>query len=130
MDKINFSNNNILDQIASYSQQEIDELCLTLKKELNAQNKLNDVLKKNNYDENIKSIDNFISRNSGTIDYQYNELTTVVSELKNIINENNSLKDNYNDLIQSDKCVDISNKLKQIKKMKQDIIAFLDKTGI
>ena len=130
MDKFNISDPVILDQIASYDQVEIDELCLSLSKELNAQKKLNNILKDNNFDTNMKTINNFIARNSKMIDYHHEELDKIIKELKNIVNENTELKNEYNELIESEECKNISNKLKEIKKMKKNITDFLQKSGI
>ena len=130
MDNINKPNNDILDQIASYSQAETDNFYYSIKNELDAQKKLNKVLKEDKYEENIISINNFISRNSNTIDYQFEELSKITKELKNLVNENMELKNKYNEIINSEDCKDISNKLKEIKKIKQDITLFLDKAGI
>lgn len=124
------NNSDILDLITSYSQNELDDLYFTLKKELNSQKKLNKILKEDNYDINIKNIKNFISRNSRNIDYQFEELSKITSELKQIVNENKQMKNQYDEIINSKECIDISNKLKEIKIMKQNIIYFLEATGI
>lgn len=130
MDKLNVSNPVILDQIASYDLAEIDDLCLSLTRELDAQKKLNNVLKDNKFDTNMDTINNFIARNTNTIEYQHEELKRIINELKNIVAENGELKNEYNDLIESEKCKNISGKLKEIKKMKKDITDFLEKAGI
>ena len=130
MDKLNVSNPVILDQIASYDLAEIDDLCLSLTRELDAQKKLNNVLKDNKFDTNMDTINNFIARNTNTIEYQHEELKRIISELKNIVSENGELKNEYNELIESEKCKNISGKLKEIKKMKKDITDFLEKAGI
>ena len=124
------NNSDILDLITSYSQNDLDDLYFTLKKELNSQKKLNKILKEDNYDINIKNIKNFISRNSRNIDYQFEELSKITSELKQIVNENKQMKNQYDEIINSKECIDISNKLKEIKIMKQNIISFLEDTGI
>ena len=130
MDDFNISNPVILDQIATYDNAEVDELCFSLTKELNAQKKLNSVLKDNNYTVNVNNINNFIARNSKNIEYQHEELKRIIHELKTVINENNELKNEYNELINSEQCKNISNKLKDIKKMKKTITLFLENAGI
>ena len=130
MDKLNLNNLNIIDQIASYSNQEVDDFYFRIKKELECQKNLNKVLKEQQYDDNIKNIHNFISRNSNNIDYQFKELVKVSEELKTVIIENENLKSNYSEIVNSEKCKDISNKLNQIKKIKQNMLSFLEASGI
>ena len=130
MDKLNLNKSNIIDQIASYSNQEVDDFYFRIKKELECQKNLNRILKEQQYDDNIKNIHNFISRNSNNIEYQFNELVKISEELKSVIIENETLKTNYSDLINSEKCKNISNKLNQIKKIKQNILSFLEASGI
>lgn len=130
MDNINKNNIDIMDQIASYSQTDIENSYYNFKDEYDSQMKLNKVLKEENYEENAKSINNFIARNSHEIDYQLDRLRDISKKLKSVVDENIKLKGDYDKIIKSEKCVDISNKLKEIKDIKKDINAFLQKSGI
>ena len=130
MDNINNPNTDILDQIASYSQTDIENAFYNYKDEYEAQLKLNKVLKEENYEDNAKNINNFIARNSNEIDYQLERLKDITEKLKAIVEENNSLKGEYDNIIKSNDCIEVSNKLKEIKKIRQDINSFLQKAGI
>tara|TARA_E500000178_G_C16852855_1_gene675990 strand:+ start:169 stop:561 length:393 start_codon:yes stop_codon:yes gene_type:complete len=130
MDDINKPKTDIMDQIASYSQQEIENFYYMLKDEHESQEKLNKVLKGKNIDDNLKSVKNFVARNSSEIDYQLERLKEITSKLKNIISENETLKNEYDSVINSDECIQVSEKLKEIKKIKQEINSFLNKAGI
>ena len=130
MDDINKPKIDIMDQIASYSQQEIENFYYMLKDEHESQEKLNKVLKEKNIDDNLKSVKNFVARNSSEIDYQLERLKEITSKLKNIISENEKLKNEYDSVINSDECIQVSEKLKEIKKIKQEINSFLNKAGI
>jgi len=134
MDLTNDNNTtNILDQIASYSQSSTENTIHLLNKEYDSQMKLNTLLKKNDHKTNITNINNFISRNSAEINSQLEKLNTVTSNLKKIINENKQLElveDKYKNLLNSSESNDIANKLRDIKKTKEDINLFLGEVGI
>ena len=108
----------------------MDNLNYNYKDEYDSQMKLNKVLKEENYDENAKSINNFIARNSSEIDYQLDRLKDISKKLKTVVDENIKLKGDYDKIIKSEKCIEISNKLKEIKDIKKDINTFLQKSGI
>ena len=130
MDDINKPKIDIMDQIASYSQQEIENFYYMLKDEHESQEKLNKVLKEKNIDDNLKSVKNFVARNSSEIDYQLERLKEITSKLKKVVEENETLKNEYDSVINSDECIQVSEKLKEIKKIKQEINSFLNKSGI
>ena len=130
MDDINKPKIDIMDQIASYSQQEIENFYYMLKDEHESQEKLNKVLKEKNIDDNLKSVKNFVARNSSEIDYQLERLKEITSKLKKVVAENETLKNEYDSVINSDECIQVSEKLKEIKKIKQEINSFLNKSGI
>ena len=101
--------------------------------EYKSQKKLNTILKQNDHKTNINNINNFISRNTAEIDSQLEKLNTVTSNLKQIINENKQLElveDKYKNLLDSSESNDIANKLRDIKKTKEDINLFLGEAGI
>ena len=87
MDNLNNNNVDIMDQIASYSQSDIENSYYNYKDEYDSQMKLNKVLKEENYDENAKSINNFIARNSSEIDYQLDRLKDISKKLKTVVDD-------------------------------------------
>ena len=133
MNKLTENNTNILDQIASYNSNNINQYIQTLAQELKEQKQLTKVLQENNSADNIEQIENFIQRNDGEITDQVNKLESIISELKSVVNENNTLKgqdDAYKQILESDQCNKIAEKLRTIKTLKHTINDFLLERGI
>tara|TARA_X000000950_G_C13454146_1_gene473151 strand:+ start:22 stop:411 length:390 start_codon:yes stop_codon:yes gene_type:complete len=120
----------IMDQISSYSQKEIEKSYYEYKNEYESQLRLNKVLKEENYENNANEIKNFISRNSNEIDYQLERLRDLTVKLKLIIDENNNMKKEYEEIINSEECINTSQKLKELKDIKKRMDSFLSKAGI
>ena len=120
----------IMDQISSYSQEEIEKSYYEYKSEYESQLRLNKVLKEENYENNANEIKNFISRNSNEIDYQLERLRDLTVKLKLIIDENNNMKKEYEEIINSEECINTSQKLKELKDIKKRMDSFLSKAGI
>tara|TARA_B100001057_G_C22737935_1_gene906573 strand:+ start:867 stop:1259 length:393 start_codon:yes stop_codon:yes gene_type:complete len=130
MDNINKPKNDIMDNIASYSQQDIENFYYKLKDDLDSQTKLNKVLKETNVQDNLESVKKFVARNSNEIDYQLERLKDITKKLKDVVIENQKLKNDYENIINSDEYNSVSKKLKEIKEIKEDINHFLRKAGI
>ena len=133
MSIIDDNKTNILDQISSYSQSNTENLIYKLKDEYHSQLKLNKILKEEEHAENIEKIKNFIEINSGEIDNQLQNLKDITNQIKIIVEENNSLRkigNKYNEVLDSPDCVEVADKLREIKKIKDDINSFLDSSGI
>ena len=86
----------ILDQIPSYNKHNIDNFINTMQSELKEQKILNDILKNNNNNDNIKKIESFINENENNIQDQLDLLFDVSDKLKDVINENEVLKKKEN----------------------------------
>lgn len=133
MDSLNTTNSNILQQLASYNSEGVDEYLSNLNNVFGEQTKLNEVLKNKNHDENIASVQNFISRNKNQIEFQLDEIKKITEKINAVCLENDNLeneKEEYAQLINSEECIDIANKLSEIKKIKENMKAFLLKKGI
>lgn len=133
MSIIDDNKTNILDQISSYSQSNTENLIYKLKDEYHSQLKLNKILKEEEHEENIHKIKNFIEINSGEIDNQLQSLRNITNQIKIIVEENNSLRkigNKYNEVLESPDCVEVADKLREIKKIKDNINNFLDSSGI
>lgn len=133
MDSLNITKSNILEQLASYNSEGLDDYLSNLNNVLVEQTKLNEVLKNKNHDENITYVHNFISRNQNQIAYQLDEIKKITEKISAVCLENDSLeneKEEYSQLINSEECIDIANKLSEIKKNKENMKAFLLKKGI
>ena len=133
MDSLNVTKSNILEQLASYNSSDLDNNLINLNNILAEQTKLNDVLKNKNHDENISYVTNFISRNKNQIEYQLEEIKKITEKIEAICLDNEKIeneKEEYIQLINSENCIDIANKLSEIKKTKENMKAFLLKRGI
>lgn len=133
MDSLNTTKSNILDQLASYNSENLDDYLSSLNNIFVEQTNLNDILKNKNHNENIEYVHNFISRNKNQIEYQLDEIKKITDKINNVCLENERLeneKEEYIQLIKSEECIDIANKLSEIKKTKENMKAFLLKKGI
>jgi len=124
---------NIIDQISSYNSNNLENYIYNLNNQLKEQLTINKLLKSEDYKKNISDITNFIERNESEIDDQSNRLNEIIKELKDVINSNKNLEkleDKYDELLNSDKANRVANKLRDIKRMKQDIKFFLIDSGL
>ena len=130
---MNENDTNILDQITSYNSNTLEGYIYSLKRELKEQKELNNILKNEDYEGNIKKIKEFLSINNAQIDDQMSHLTNIITEIKDVVNENKKLEkaeDRYDELLNSSEANIIANKLREIKKMKESINHFLLEEGI
>ena len=135
MDKLNVHDTptTILDQLASYNTKSVDNYIHVLKTELKDQQLLNAVLKEEDFQQNIDSVNNFVERNEKTIDHQLLELQEVVVQVKEVVDENKRLQETgeqFSELLCSEKCNCVAQKLRTLKNIKKDIGTFLDQHGI
>ena len=123
----------ILDQIPSYNMNSLDNFIGVMNIELKDQEQINKILKNKNSKKSKKEIETFIDENDTKINEQLETLLDVSNKLKKIISENETLKnedEEYQTLIQSEKCIKIAEKMREIKKHKNDIIFFLQEKGV
>jgi hypothetical protein len=133
MDSINTVKPNILEQLASYNSDNLDDYLSTLNNVLLEQTKLNNILKQKNHDENISYVEDFISINKNQIEYQLDEVKKITDKIRAVCLENETVeneKEEYKQLINSQECIDIANKLSEIKKSKANMKDFLSLKGI
>lgn len=129
----NDKNSNVLDQLPSYNMNDTNYFISNLEEEYEQQKTLNMILNNKGFDKEIVNITKFIEDNSPVINKQFNKLTDISRNLKKIIKENKKLQEDRNDLedlLNNENYNDIANKLKLIKKEKEDIKFFLKKNGI
>ena len=111
----------------------LDNFIGVMNKELKDQEQINKILKNKNSEESKKEIEMFIDENDTKINEQLETLLDVSNKLKKIISENETLKnedEEYQTVLQSEKCMKIAEKMREIKKHKNDIIFFLQEKGI
>ena len=126
-------NSNVLDQLPSYNMNDTNYFISNLEEEYEQQKTLNMILNNKGFDKELVNIKNFIEDNSPVINKQFNKLTDISRNLKKIIKENKKLQEDRQDLeelMNNENYNDIANKLKLIKKEKEDIKIFLKKNGI
>lgn len=126
-------NSNVLDQLPSYNMNDTNYFISNLEEEYEQQKTLNMILNNKGFDKELVNIKNFIEDNSPVINKQFNKLTDISRNLKKIIKENKKLQEDrqdLEDLLNNENYNEIANKLKLIKKEKEDIKIFLKKNGI
>ena len=123
----------ILDQIHNYKYSENNYLVKQLSEELKQQKKLNEMLKMENNKKEIETIEKFVSTHEKEVFEQLTRLEEITTQLKIICEENTKLeneKEELQEIIHSDKYNELANKMRKIKKVKNDILCFLEKQGI
>ena len=133
MDLVNKNNATILEQLSSYNFDDTEEYLLSLKETFSDLKELNSILKNKDYNDNINYVKDFIAQNNNSVNHQLEEIKRLTKNIYDICNENKELeneKQEYKDLINSSECIEIVNKLSEIKKVKENLKFFLSKKGI
>lgn len=133
MDLVNKNNATILEQLSSYNFNDTEEYLLSLKETFSNLKELNSILKNKDYNDNINYVKDFIAQNKNSVNHQLDEINSLTKNIYDICNENKELeneKQEYKDLINSSECIEIANKLSEIKKVKENLKFFLSKKGI
>lgn len=133
MDLVNKNNATILEQLSSYNFNDTEEYLLSLKETFSDLKELNSILKNKDYNDNINYVKDFIAQNNNSVNHQLEEIKRLTKNIYDICNENKELeneKQEYKDLINSSECIEIANKLSEIKKVKENLKFFLSKKGI
>ena len=121
---------NILDQIHGYQHNTNELLIGQLNDELIHQKKLNNMLKSENYKNQIKDIQKFVSTYEHDVVSQLENLEDIIQNLKPLCEENKQLeneKEDLNEILYTDSCVQLANKMRKIKTLKGNILLFLQK---
>ena len=133
MDLVNKNNATILEQLSSYNFDDTEEYLLSIKETFSDLKELNNILKNKDYNDNINYVKDFIAQNKNSVNHQLDEINSLTKNIYDICNENKELeneKQEYKDLINSSECIEIANKLSEIKKVKENLKFFLSKKGI
>ena len=123
----------IIDQIANYNFNELQNKIALYKKYLNNQLALNRNLKDKNTSEIKSLLENFINTRSTVVDSQLRELKQLKNELLQVTNENKSLELDNKELevlIKTPEMNEIANKLADIELIQIEINDFLEKNGV
>jgi len=132
-EELSSDTSNIVKALPTYNKNKVETTIRELKRELKEQRDINSILKSEKYQEKGKQIKDFIERNEGEITEQISRLGTVISDLKNIVTENNSLnqsEEKYDELISSDDSIRVARKIATLKALKKDICDFLEDSNI
>ena len=124
-----------LPEFIKYKPDDLDEYLRALQRDLNVRNEINKSLEKEvrACEANSMAINNFIERYDTTVKDQLSTLIALNSDLKKQVSLNKKLKDKtmeYKNLLNSERCTDMRNKLNQIKEIKQELQLFLYERGI
>lgn len=124
-----------LPEFIKYKPDELDEYLRALQRDLTVRNEINKSLEKEvrTCEANSMAINNFIERYDTTVKDQLSALIALNSDFKKQVNLHKELKDKtmeYKNLLNSERCTDMRNKLNQIKEIKQELQLFLDERGI
>ena len=124
---------NILDQLPSYNLGETEQYIKNIQGYMEEQEMLNEVLKKDSFEEDKTYIENFIEENKEIIEYQENQLYSLSEALINKVEENNKLKQDRHELellLDNEMVSEFSEKLRNLKNLKEKLNSFLLKMGI
>ena len=124
-----------LPEFIKYKPDDLDEYLRALQRDLNVRNEINKSLEKEvrACEANSMAINNFIERYDTTVKDQLSALIALNSDFKKQVNLHKELKDKtmeYKNLLNSERCTDMRNKLNQIKEIKQELQLFLEERGI
>tara|TARA_Y100000389_G_C17356908_1_gene461611 strand:+ start:555 stop:1031 length:477 start_codon:yes stop_codon:yes gene_type:complete len=124
---------NIFDQISAYNVTQTDVFIQQLRDELEDQRQINTILKQADYESNTKEIETFLEDHSETIPHQLKTIESLFADLKSLYEENKELhaeQEQYTQTLDSTKTTKVASDMRQLKTMKNDILAFLYQTGI
>lgn len=132
-DELSNDTTNIVKVLPKYNKNKVETTIRELKRELSEQRSINTILKSEKYQEKGKQIQDFIQRNEGEITDQISRLGTVITDLKNVITENDLLNKNeekYDELINSEDSIRVATKIASLTALKKDISDFLEDAHI
>lgn len=124
---------NILDQLPSYNSYETNVFIDTLNVEYQEQLSLNKLLKHENIEQQSQKVKDFVKDNNDKINSELSALEEITTDLKKLCDENKKLEmetTEYEELVKSEECCELAEKMRKIKSLKNDILHFLDGAGL
>ena len=125
--------NSIIDEISTYDSDMLDRYMQMLNFQIEEQQELNSQLKREDYQENINSITEFVARNKGEIEDKLEKIKEASKRLKNLVNENREIEtkgENYKELLENEENKGLAKQLSDIRKIKDDLFIFLSARNI
>lgn len=119
--------------IESYNSDEIDQYIWSVRREIAELKKTTEQLQENESEENIQKVENFIRIYETTILQQTEDMETLSFEMKELVMTNEYLegkKEEYKDLLASERFNSLLEKVRKIKEVKQELHTFLEQRGI
>tara|TARA_Y100000816_G_scaffold270090_1_gene233568 strand:- start:1123 stop:1524 length:402 start_codon:yes stop_codon:yes gene_type:complete len=121
--------------LIQYKPDELDNYLREIQNDLTVRSSINKKLEKDVRvnEANKLAVNNFMDRYDKIIEDQYKLLVSLNEQLKGEVLLHKELKDKsleYQKVLESDRFVNIKNKLKQIKIIKQELNLFLEERGI
>ena len=129
----NKKDTDLLTQLNSYNYSDVEIEINNLKKELTEQKKLNEILKDEEYSDNIIQIEEFSKEYGDLIEDQRSRLKNLKEELEKTIIDNEKLKNDkkeYKDICNSQEYTNLAGKIREIKNNCSNIKHFLRQKGI
>jgi hypothetical protein len=121
------------DIIESYDTDEIDKYIWSVRHEIADLKKTTESLQDKESEENIQTVENFMRIYETTILQQTEDMETLSFELKELVVTNEYLEgkeEEYKDLLASERFNNLIDKVRKIKKVKEELHAFLEQRGI
>jgi hypothetical protein len=131
--ELNEHQTNIFEQVAHYNNSDINNYINNTEKHLQEQQKLNEILKTEVNEANVKAIESFIENNEIVIDEQLHIMTELFKSLEEVSENNKELvhmKEEYAILVNSADANRVAKKMRSIRKLKERINSFLVEQGI
>tara|TARA_B100000902_G_C27181082_1_gene848950 strand:- start:158 stop:559 length:402 start_codon:yes stop_codon:yes gene_type:complete len=125
--------NSIIDEISTYDSDMLDRYMQMLNFQIEEQEELNRQLKREDYQENINRITEFVARNKGEIEDKLEKIKEASKRLKNLVNENRDIEtkgENYKELLENEENKGLAKQLSDIRKIKDDLFIFLSARNI
>ena len=124
---------NILKAMTSYNQVVVEENINTLRRELEEQTAINQTLKDSDYDEKSALVSVFIEENESLVSEQLDRMRDIVNNLQTVLADNQELEQNedvYTEIVGSEQCMNLANKISELKTLKNTAMTFLESAGV
>ncbi len=123
----------IKEEISEYDHEEIDQYIKAVREELKNLDQVNETLEVKNNQQDIHYVESFIRIYEETIVQQAKDMEQLSTEIKELMCTKEYLhgkKDEYEQLLKSERFTDLIRKIRRIKEIKQEMYHFLEQRGI
>lgn len=123
----------IKEEIANYDTEEIDNYIKAVRDELKNLDIKNEELESQNNQQDIHYVESFMRIYEETIMEQAKDMEELATQIKELTLTKEYLhgkKNEYQDILKSERFIDLIRKIRRIKEIKEEMYHFLDKRGI